>query len=78
MYYQTAYNALYKISHRQLNDINNIPDFIRAFGKNWTPLEYADFISENYFKCLSPLENNEIAYDFTDIYKYQTAYFAAM
>ena len=61
-----------------MNDINNIPDEIYAFGQKMSLLEYSDFISDNYFKCKSPLENDEIAYEYTMLYRHASAYLGAM
>jgi len=79
MYYERAYSELTKVSRRQLNDICNIPNEVHAFGKTWTDLkEYSQYVSDNYFKCLSPLENDEICYSMMEIYRYQTSYLAAL
>ena len=78
IYYETAYNELMKVSKNQLNDIMNIPDRIYIFGKYYDLLEYSDMISDNYFKCKSPTENDEIALEFAQLYPTQSAYLAAM
>lgn len=78
IYYETAYRELMKVSKNQLNDIMNIPDKIYIFGRYYDLLEYSDMISDNYFKCKSPIENDEIAMEFADLYKYQVSYVAAM
>lgn len=78
IYYEKAYKELTKISKNQLNDIYNIPKTIYAFGKSWDLLEYSNYISDNYFKCKSPIENDEIAEEFTMLYRYETAFLAAM
>lgn len=78
IYYETAYKELMKVSKNQLNDIMNIPDKIYIFGRYYDLQEYSDMISDNYFKCKSPIENDEIAMEFADLYKYQVSYIAAM
>ena len=78
MYYETAYNELLKITSNQLVDIHNIPETIYAFGESRSLLEYSDYVSENYFKCKSPIENDKIALEFTNLYKSQTAFLTAM
>lgn len=78
LYYETAYKELMKVSKNQLNDIMNIPDKIYIFGRYYNLLEYSDMISDNYFKCKSPIENDEIAIEFAELYKYQVSYIAAM
>ena len=78
IYYKTAYDELMKVSKNQLNDIMNIPDKIYIFGRYYDLLEYSDMISDNYFKCKSPIENDEIAMEFAELYKYQISYIAAM
>ena len=78
IYYETAYKELMKVSQNQLNDIMNIPDKIYIFGRYYDLQEYSDMISENYFKCKSPIENDEIAMEFAELYKYQISYIAAM
>lgn len=78
IYYESAYNELCKVSEKQLLDIHNVPEEIYAFGKTMNLLEYSDFVSNNYFKCKSPIENDEIALEFTKLYKSQTTYLTAM
>jgi hypothetical protein len=78
IYYETAYNELQKIINNQLVDINRIPSTIYAFGEKRELLEYSDYVGDNYFKCKSPIENDEIALEFTKMYKAQTAYLTAM
>lgn len=78
MYYEKAYKELKKISKNQLNDIQNIPMIIYGFGRNFDILEYSDFISENLFKCKSPIENDLICHEFADLFKTESAYLAAV
>ena len=78
LYYENAYNELQKVKRNQLNDIFNIPDEIKAFRMKMSLLEYSNYVSDNYFKCKSPLENDEIAYELTELFKYQSCYLGAM
>lgn len=78
IYYERAYNELMKVSQNQLNNIMSVPETIYAFGQTFDLLTYSDFVSENYFKCKSPIENDEIAKEFTDLYLYETSFLAAM
>lgn len=78
IYYETAFNELSKVAYKQLIDINNIPDKLYFFGKYWDLLEYSDYVSDNYFKCKSPLENDEIIYDMTMLFRSQTAFLGAL
>ena len=77
-YYQQAYRELQKISSRQLYDINNIPEKIKAFGQVMELREYSDFISNNYFKCKSPQENESIISEMTATFPAQTSWIAAL
>lgn len=78
LYYQKAYKELEHISKNQLTDIKNIPDNVRVFGENMSIKDYSDFISNNYFKCKSPIENDTIINEMTEIYKVETSYLAAL
>lgn len=78
IYYERAYNELMKVSQTQLTDITKVPETIYAFGQSFDLLSYSDYVSDNYFKCKSPIENDEIAKEFTDLYLYETAFLAAM
>ena len=78
LYYERAYNELIKISRTQLTDINNVPDAIIAFGQKFTRLEYSDYISENYFKCKSPIENDEICLEFAQLFPSESSFLAAL
>jgi len=78
LYYERAYNELTKVSQTQLNDINNIPDKIQAFGQTWDILEYSNYISTNLFYCTSPQENDELCLEFAQLYPTESAYLAAI
>lgn len=78
MYYEKAYKELRKISKNQLNDIQNIPGKIYAFGSWMSLKDYSDYISRELFLCTSPEENDLICHEFADLYKPQTAYLAAI
>ena len=76
--YEGVYNDLVKVSSQQLNDRNNVPDEIYFQGKKFTLQEYSDYVSDNYFKCKSPIENNEICLELAKDYQAETAYLAAI
>lgn len=78
LYYQRAYEELERIVCTQLKDMRNIPEKIKAFGQILPAKEYSDYISENYFKCKSPDENNQIINEMAGIYKKETAYLGAL
>lgn len=78
LYYERAFNELNKVSEKQLSDINNIPTTIHAFGQNFDTLGYSDYISNNYFKCKSPIENDEICLEFAELFPTETAFLAAI
>ena len=78
LYYKRAYDELQKISRTQLNDIKNIPTEIHGFGQKFELVEYSDFIANNYFKIRSAQENDEICLEFTELYKPETAFLAAI
>ena len=78
LYYERAYQELMNISSTQLNDPLNIPDHIYAFGKNMDLLEYSDYVSDNFFKCKSPIENDEICYELAKLYSVQSCFLAAL
>ena len=78
MYYEQNYQELVRISKKQLKDINNIPNRIYIFGKLMDLAEYSKYVSDELFKCQSPEENDWICHDFSNAYKLQTAFLAAI
>lgn len=78
LYYETAYLELIKVSNNFLNDIFNIPDNIYAFGNNFNLAEYSKFISDNYFKCASPVENDIICEEFARLFLTESTFLASM
>ena len=78
MFYEGIYNELKKVSQGQLVDIKNVPSTLYAFGKRMSLLEYSDYVSDIAFKCKSPQENDEIALEFSELFKYQTCFLTAM
>ena len=49
-------------------------DFLKRFNL----LDYSKYISENYFKCKSPIENDEIVSEMFSLYKTETSFIAAL
>lgn len=88
LYYERAYNELRKLCKTQLLDITQIPWRIKAFGRMWDLKDAGDkekkeddlieFISDSYFKCKSPEENDEIVYDLTKLFPHYTAFVTAL
>lgn len=79
LYYERAYEELRRISSTQLNDINNIPQEIYAFGRKFTDLEeLSNYISDEYFKSRSSQENDTICLEFAELYKPESSYLASM
>lgn len=78
LYYERAYNELCNISKTQLYDINNIPDEISGFGQVFNLLDYSTYISNNYFKCKSHIENDLIVSEMFELYKNETSFIAAL
>jgi hypothetical protein len=78
LYYEKAYKELQKVSKNQLKEVNNVPDKLYAFGRYWNLLDYSDYISDNYFKCKSPLENDEIIYDLTMLFRSESCFITAL
>ena len=78
LYNESAYNELLRICRDIMPDLNHIPDEIIAFGQRFDLLEYSDYISNNYFKCKSPIENDQIVLEMAGLYPTQSAYLAAL
>ena len=78
LYYERAYKELMKICDKQMTDINHIPDTIYFGGKKLTLLEYSDTISDQYFKCKSPIENDEICLELAQLFPTESAYLSAI
>ena len=78
MWYKRAYDELQRIGKTYMLDINHMPAQIQAFGENFDLLGYSDYVSENYFPCKSPIQNDEIALEFSKLYPNQTAFLTAI
>ena len=78
MYYERAYKELMKVYTKQLTSINTVPEYIFAFGEKRTRLDYYKFVSDNYFKCASPIENDEICLEMAQLFPSESAFLAAL
>lgn len=78
LYYERAYKELTKVEQKQLSDPQNIPKTIYAFGEKRSRLEYCDFVSNNYFKCASPIENDEIILEIAKLFSGEASFLAAL
>ena len=78
MDYLAAFNELKKISEKYLTDIFNIPEEIIAFGNRYNLVDYTEFISNNYFKSKSPIENDKICFEFIEDFRAETCWLASL
>lgn len=78
IYYKQAFDEFNNIFKTQMPSINCIPDQITAFGARFTLLDYSTYISENYFKCKSPIENDEIIDEMFNLYRTETSFLAGL
>ena len=78
LYYKRAYDELTNVVNTQLGDIYHIPKEVYAFGRRMELLEYNNLIVSEYFKCSSPIENDEIAKELTELFKPQTIFLATI
>ena len=78
LYYERAYNELMRVVKTQVGDIYNIPEEIIAFGQKMNILDYNNLVVSEYFKCTSPIENDLIAQEFTELFKTETIFLATV
>lgn len=78
LYYERAYNELQRVAKTYFQDIQNVPREIIIFGEKKNLLDYSDYVSNNYFKCKSPEENDEFVYDFAMNFRSETAFLTAL
>ena len=78
MWYKRVYDELLRVGKVYLTDINHLPPHIKAFGQDFTLLEYSDYICDNYFQSRSPVQNDAMAMEFASLYPRETAYLTAM
>lgn len=79
IYYEKAYNELSRIVNTVMPNVEQIPENgIEAFGQKFTLLDYADYVSDNYFRLRSPIDNDSIVSEFFSLYKTETAFLAAL
>ena len=78
LYYERAYKELTKVAQKQLGDPNNIPKEIYAFGSKKTRTEYCEHVSDNYFKCASPIENDEIILEMAQLFSGEASFLASL
>ena len=77
IWYQRSYNSLMEV-WKQIPNINSVPDIIFFEGKDWRLEEYCEYISNTYFKCKSPIENDEIVTELTAAYRKETVFLSAL
>lgn len=79
IYYEKAYNELSRIVNTVMPNVEQIPENgIEAFGQKFTLLDYANYVSDNYFRLRSPIDNDSIVSEFFSLYKTETAFLAAL
>lgn len=79
IYYEQAYNELKRVTVQVMPNVENIPDQgIKAFGQEFSLLDYADYVSDNYFRARSAIENDTMIDEFFQLYRTQSAFLAAL
>lgn len=77
IWYKNSYEKLKEVWF-QLGDINQVPDTIYFDKKEWELEAYCDYISDTYFKCKSPIENDEIVTELSSSFRKQTVFLSAL
>ena len=77
IWYKNSYERLNQMWY-QMPDINNVPDIIVFEGREWDLDSYCEYISNTYFKCKSPIENDEIVTELTTEFRKETVLLAAL
>lgn len=78
IYYKQAFDEFENVCKTQMPNVNNIPDQITAFGTRFLLLDYSTYVSENYFKCKSPIENDEIINEMFNLFKTETSFLSGL
>jgi hypothetical protein len=77
IWYKKSYDSFIEV-WKQLPNINEVPDTIFFEGREWELEEYCEYISNTYFKCKSPIENDEIVTELTAAYRKETVFLSAL
>ena len=75
--YERSYKELMSV-WKQVPNIDNVPDFIYWRGKKCPVLEVAESISEDYYRCSSPIDNVKYEQEFISEYKLETTFLATI
>lgn len=73
LFYQEAYKDLSKV-WLQLSDINNIPDTLIWRGKKYPIYELSQVLSENFYRCSSPIDNVELEQEWIEEFHGETMF----
>lgn len=77
IWYETSFGKLMEV-WKQLPNINAVPNTIEFDGKVWDLESYCDYISEIYFKCKSPVENDALITELSIMFREETTFLSAL
>mgnify|MGYP002525638018 CR=1 FL=1 len=76
--YKNVYEMFKDISANQLNDRKNMPKTVKYKGRELDLLEYSSEVSNDYFKCKSPQENEQIILEMSSVFFEESCYLAGL
>jgi DNA polymerase I-like protein with 3'-5' exonuclease and polymerase domains len=76
--YKGVYEMFQDITRNQLYDRNNMPETILYKGRMLNLLDYSTEVSNDYFKCKSPQENNQIILEMASTFFEESCYLAGL
>lgn len=78
LYYEKGYKECLSLWNQVGSDINNIPEYVMIFGELLEISKATEILSENYFRCTSPVDNLEITKELLDMYGTQSVFLATI
>lgn len=80
IFYKKSYEEFLKVwDQLRPGGINAVPDSLVFEGKTWTDLlEYSDYVSDKWFKCKSPEENDTIITELTKAFRNETVFLSCI
>lgn len=77
LYYEKGYKLL-KYINSQILDPNNMPEMINFGGQAHTKPETTKFVMEGYFRCTSPIDNDDLTKLFFENFRQETVFLATI
>lgn len=78
LYFEKGYQECLNVWKQVGNDINNLPQEVMLFGNKLSLMDASEIIKENYYRCTSPVDNEDLTKEFLKRFGTESVFLASI